>query len=137
MIQDMVQLPTDWRLARSTYHELALLPGNSSLERLSRMKAYGTICALFMYYVQLGPYTVSPHLILVALEGEASIINLDFAEIVDSEGADTLRPWPLNHSVPLDVSRVNHLVIEVTGRTVSAHTSGKRFGNLIPCDFPG
>jgi hypothetical protein len=86
---------------------LAMEPSSvtPSSERLGLFRVTGYACMLFMLWMNTLPPGLSPAFVLAILDGESSLLDLDFLTKVVPGCAETLRPWPLNHSVPIDISQ--------------------------------
>lgn len=75
-----------------------------SASRLARAKAHGTLCALHMAWFGSLPYPISPWLFLLIISGFSSIIDHTFIVSLNPSLAACLAFWPLDDSVPLDLS---------------------------------
>jgi hypothetical protein len=85
------------------YYGVSLRPTPSSKDRLRRLKVFGTICALSIFWHRQGPDPVSPFLLKYAIDGLSSLMDLDFISCFAPTLADDLRPWPLDHTLPLSL----------------------------------
>jgi hypothetical protein len=84
------------------------------VERQSTLKAAGFITMLYIMEFQAIPEIFPPAFILAILAGEQPLQDLDFLQALAPAQAQILLPWPLDHSVKLEVNKnadVKNLVI--------------------------
>lgn len=83
-------------------------------ERQSALKAAGFITMLYIMEFRAIPEIFPPAFILAILAGEQPLQDLEFLQALAPAQAQILLPWPLNHSVRLEVNKnaaVKDLVI--------------------------
>lgn len=61
---------------------------------------------LHLLWTNAAPADISPAFLLAVICGEPSIVDLDFLSQMDPQIATTLHPWPLDHSLPINVHDV-------------------------------
>jgi len=83
-------------------------------QRQSVLKAAGFITMLYIMEFQAIPENFPPAFILAILAGEELLQDLEFLQALTPAQAQMLLPWPLDHSVKLEVNKntgVKNLVI--------------------------
>lgn len=108
LVTQVLQDSTIWKKVHDNY-VLSLPPAGfiqSPPERLNAIKTAGYVCMLHVLWTNAAPANISPAFLLAVICGEASIVDLDFLSQIDPQIAATLRPWPLDHSLPINVHDV-------------------------------
>jgi hypothetical protein len=83
-------------------------------ERQSTLKAAGFITMLYIMEFQAIPEIFPPAFILAILAGEQPLQDLEFLQALAPAQAQILLPWPLDHTIKLEVGKnagVKNLVI--------------------------
>lgn len=112
----MCEDATIWRSHRN-YRSLVLRPTDSAeppADRRTKLMAYGTLTALHLAWLGVGPDPVSPFLIQSLIGGVESIVDLHFISRLDNDLAVELRRWPLDNEVPIPTSDLD-LAVFIAG----------------------
>jgi hypothetical protein len=90
------------------YYSLATRMAPLSKDQNLEFQVLGFCCMLYMFTFQLSPDSISPALIQFCIGGLQSLIDIDFIQGFAPETAVKLHAWPLDHTVPLNLSQDLH-----------------------------
>lgn len=80
------------------YYSIAVLPTihAPSQTLLNQIKMLGSLCALSMIWLDMGPEPISPNLLQLVMSGGSHIYlhNISFLQLVAPGAADVLSHWP-------------------------------------------
>ena len=119
-----------WRPSGGVIYPMFSLLRDSTTTRKMQWKAFGTLCALYLLYYNVGPTPLSPFLLLAAIGGKEAFMSLSERELLalDADAARKLAPWfalgpnqplPMSPRSPLGQLLIECLDIQVWTMTTS------------------